>query len=112
MNDKKYLDLIFQLIQEIEDVCITIPPKDFDTKPMEDFIIRNVNFIGETTKQLSDGFKDSHPEIPWSYLAGMRDRFLQYPLILESGPDSEWDKLVDYLFDFKEICFIAVFNRH
>jgi uncharacterized protein with HEPN domain len=108
MDDKKYLELIFQLVQEIEDICFTILPGDFDTKPMQDFIIRNVEIIGETTKHLSDEFKKSHPEIPWNYLAGMRDRFLQDPLILESGPDSEWDKLYDYLFDLKNVCFMVL----
>ena len=112
MNDKKYLESIFQLIQEIEDICFTIPGKDYDTKPMEDFIIRNVNNISETTKQLSDGYKKSHPEIPWSYLGGMRDRFLLHPLILESGADSEWDKLMDYLIDLKYICYSPKFNQH
>ena len=112
MNDKTYLDSIFQLIQEIEDICFTIPGEDFDTKPMQDFIIRNVNIISETTRQLSDGFKESHPEIPWSYLVGMSDRFLLHPLILESGVDSEWDKLGHYLFDLKYVCYATKFNQH
>ncbi len=29
--------------------------------------------VGEATKRLSPEFRDRHPEIPWSEMAGMRD---------------------------------------
>ena len=32
--------------------------------------------IGETVKRLSDSFRAAHPEIPWSEIAGMRDRLI------------------------------------
>jgi uncharacterized protein with HEPN domain len=32
--------------------------------------------IGEATKRLSDGFRDDHPSIPWTEMAGMRDRLI------------------------------------
>ena len=36
-------------------------------------VVRQVEIIGEATKRLSDGFRSSHPEIPWKKMAGMRD---------------------------------------
>ena len=31
---------------------------------------------GEGVKRLSPGFRDRHPEVPWSQIAGMRDRLV------------------------------------
>ena len=36
-------------------------------------ILYQVLIIGEATKRLSQEFRDGHPEIPWSSMAGMRD---------------------------------------
>ena len=32
--------------------------------------------LGEAVKRLSDGFREAHPAIPWSEIAGMRDRLI------------------------------------
>lgn len=34
---------------------------------------RLLEIIGEAAKQLSDPFRNQHPEIPWRQMAGMRD---------------------------------------
>lgn len=34
---------------------------------------REVEIIGEAARRLSDGFKDSHPEIPWSRMIAQRN---------------------------------------
>jgi len=36
-------------------------------------IIRQIEIIGEATKRLSTTFRNTHPEIPWRSMAGMRD---------------------------------------
>ncbi|AFY75450.1 hypothetical protein Syn7502_03623 (plasmid) [Synechococcus sp. PCC 7502] len=36
-------------------------------------ILYQVTIIGEATKRISPEFRQSHPEIPWRNLAGMRD---------------------------------------
>lgn len=36
-------------------------------------IIRQIEIMGEATKRLSSSFRTTHPEIPWSKIAGMRD---------------------------------------
>jgi len=48
-----------------------------DTKT-QDAVIRNIEIIGEATKNLSDTIRNKHPEIPWKGLAGMRDRLMQF----------------------------------
>lgn len=39
-------------------------------------IIRKFEIIGEASKHLPDGLKESHPEIPWKDMSGMRDRLI------------------------------------
>lgn len=36
-------------------------------------VVRCLEVIGEATKRLSETFRESHPAIPWSKMAGMRD---------------------------------------
>jgi uncharacterized protein with HEPN domain len=42
----------------------------------QDAVVRNLEIIGEATKNLSDEIRSNHPEVPWKNLAGMRDRLI------------------------------------
>jgi len=46
-----------------------------DTKT-HDAVIRNIEIIGETVKNLSNDIKASYDEIPWKNMAGMRDKLI------------------------------------
>ena len=39
-------------------------------------ILHQLLIIGEATKRLSDGFRGTLPDVPWSEMAGMRDRLI------------------------------------
>lgn len=41
-------------------------------------VIFQLVIIGEATKRLSDGFRSSHPSVPWSDIARMRDRMIHH----------------------------------
>jgi uncharacterized protein with HEPN domain len=41
-----------------------------------DAVVRNVEIIGEASKQLPEDFKVRHPQVPWSQMAGMRNRIV------------------------------------
>ena len=45
----------------------------FDDRKCQLAIVRCLEVIGEATKRLSETFRESHPAIPWSKMAGMRD---------------------------------------
>jgi uncharacterized protein with HEPN domain len=39
----------------------------------QDAVIRNLEVVGEAVKNLSQQFRDQHPQVPWKRVAGMRD---------------------------------------
>lgn len=41
---------------------------------ISDAVIRNFEIIGEASKKLSVDFKDTHSDIEWKRIAGMRDK--------------------------------------
>ena len=45
-------------------------------KLVQDGVLRNLEIIGEATKNISDEFRNQHPEIPWRKMAGMRDKLI------------------------------------
>jgi uncharacterized protein with HEPN domain len=46
-----------------------------DTKT-QDAVIRNLEIIGEATKNLSTRLQDTYSDVPWKSIAGMRDRLI------------------------------------
>lgn len=49
--------------------------KDIKT---QDAVVRNLEIIGEATKNISNDFKEKNPQIPWKKLAGVRDRLIHH----------------------------------
>lgn len=49
--------------------------RDFNT---QDAVVRNLEVIGEATKNLSVEFRNQHPGIPWRDMAGARDRLTHH----------------------------------
>ncbi len=41
-----------------------------------DAVVRNVEIIGEASKQIPDEFKQAHGALPWHQMAGMRNRIV------------------------------------
>jgi uncharacterized protein with HEPN domain len=44
----------------------------------QDAVIRNLEIIGEATKNLSDQLRMKHPDMPWKGMAGIRDRLIHH----------------------------------
>jgi uncharacterized protein with HEPN domain len=47
-----------------------------DDLKTQDAIVRNIEIIGEATKNLSAYFRNQYPAIPWKNLARMRDKLI------------------------------------
>ena len=39
-------------------------------------ILKSIEVIGEAASHVSPGYRESHPEIPWSRIVGMRNRLV------------------------------------
>jgi len=76
-TDSDFLSHIREAIQRITSYTETMRSVDFfkDIKT-QDAVVRNLEIIGEATKNLSGEIRNGHPEIPWKNLAGMRDRLI------------------------------------
>jgi uncharacterized protein with HEPN domain len=46
-----------------------------DTKT-QDAVIRNLEIVGEATKNLRPEVREQHPQLPWKGMAGVRDRLI------------------------------------
>jgi uncharacterized protein with HEPN domain len=47
-------------------------------KRTQDAVVRNLEVIGEATKNLPDEFRDQYPDIPWRDMSGTRDRLTHH----------------------------------
>jgi uncharacterized protein with HEPN domain len=76
-NDQVYLEHILESIGKIENFVSGLTQAEFDQNVMiQDAVIRNFEIIGEATKKISKQFTQSHPEVPWQDMAGMRDKLI------------------------------------
>ncbi len=76
-NDQVYLEHMLEAIVKIENFTKGISRFEFDQNVMiQDAIIRNIEIIGEATKKISKPVIQSHQEVPWSAMAGMRDKLI------------------------------------
>lgn len=76
-NDLVYLRHILDSISRIEEYVKGIKHGDFMKKPLiQDAVIRQIEIIGEATKNLSAEMKEKYSHIPWKDIAGMRDKVI------------------------------------
>lgn len=78
-NDLVYLDHILDSIGWIEEYTEGMEGPDFlSNKLVQDGTIRQIEIIGEATKNLSKDFREKYPQVPWKDIAGMRDRLIHH----------------------------------
>ncbi|MGH9855593.1 MAG: HepT-like ribonuclease domain-containing protein, partial [Blastocatellia bacterium] len=70
---------IQEAIRRIEDYTAGVTYEGFlaDTKT-QDAVIRNLEIIGEATKNLSEELRTKRPNIPWKSMAGVRDKLIHH----------------------------------
>ncbi|RME82061.1 MAG: DUF86 domain-containing protein [Caldilineae bacterium] len=61
----------------------------------QDAVIRNLEIIGEATKNLSKKLRERHPNVPWKSMAGVRDRLIHH--YFGVNLDIVWQIVVDEL---------------
>ncbi|MXV78245.1 DUF86 domain-containing protein, partial [Candidatus Poribacteria bacterium] len=54
------------------------PARRLDDIKTQDAVIRNLEVIGEATKNLSSELRNRYPSVPWKGMAGARDRLIHH----------------------------------
>ena len=66
---------------------------------MQDAVVRQLEIIGEASRQLSDDFREQHDDVPWRAIIGMRNRIAHDYLNIDL--DVVWDVVQHDLPDLK-----------
>jgi uncharacterized protein with HEPN domain len=75
-SDRVYLAHILEAIARIESYAAVGRDEFMKTYHWQDAVIRQLEIIGEATKQLSAEFRERHPAVPWRRIAGLRDKLI------------------------------------
>jgi len=76
-DSKLYLEDIIKSIDSILAYINNLPYEDFVRNNMIiDAVVRNLEVIGEASKNIPSEIKSLHPDIPWREMSGMRDKVI------------------------------------
>ena len=76
-DDSIYLRHILDSIITIEEYLRGVNETKFKaTKLLQDGAIRQIEIIGEAVRHISKDLRKTYPEVPWSDIAGMRDKLI------------------------------------
>jgi len=72
-----YLDEIIEASEKIERFTDGMSYEEFvEDQKTVDAILRNFEVIGEAAKNVPEGFRREYNHVPWSEMAGMRDKLI------------------------------------
>ncbi len=75
--DQDLIEDIVICLSKIEEYIHGLNYEDFvNDYKTQDAIIRNLEVMGEASKQISSGVKKEYQNIPWKMIAGTRDRLI------------------------------------
>lgn len=73
-NYKMFIEDILESIEKIESYIHGLSYKRFVAKGMVvDAVIRNLEIIGEASRNIPDSIRGNHPEIQWKKMVGLRN---------------------------------------
>ena len=82
MSERGDMESLSDIKEAVRRIGLYIEEMDYeeflqDTKT-QDAVVRNLEILGEATKNISAGLKEGYPQIPWKKLAGVRDRLIHH----------------------------------
>ena len=72
-KDRLYLESIRDCLERIADYTTGGEQEFLASRLIQDGVVRNLEVIGEATKNLSTELREANPATPWRQIAGMRD---------------------------------------
>lgn len=78
-NDKLYVYDIAECCRKIEEYLNGVTEEDFKNNAMlQDALVRNIEIIGEASKNLSEETRENNPQIEWRDIMRMRDKIVHH----------------------------------
>jgi uncharacterized protein with HEPN domain len=78
-RDRDFLEDIVEALGRIAEYIDGLTLSGFlNDRKTEDAVARNLEIIGESSKNVSDVLKIKYPEIPWKKLSGLRDKLIHF----------------------------------
>lgn len=85
-SDTVYLKHIWDAINQIETYVDSLDYSQFEqTRLIQDGVIRQLEIIGEASRNLSDEFRDQHAELPWRQIIGLRNHLIHAYFDIDLG---------------------------
>ncbi|MGQ9627081.1 MAG: HepT-like ribonuclease domain-containing protein [Anaerolineae bacterium] len=76
-DDTVYLWHILDAIGQIEDYLKGVSEGQFlQNRLLQDGVVRQLEIIGEDSRNLSGEFQKEHPEVPWRQIIALRNRII------------------------------------
>ena len=72
-KNRLYLESIRDCLERIADYTTGGEQEFLASRLIQDGMVRNLEVIGEATKNLSTELREANPATPWRQIAGMRD---------------------------------------
>ena len=77
---RTYRDYILDILSSIQEIEEFVEDMDFEDfvkdRKTANAVIRSLEVMGEAAKKIPSEIRDKYPEIPWKYIAGMRDKLI------------------------------------
>lgn len=93
------IERLRHILEQIDALTALVPELTFESLDNDKVryygIVKMTEIIGEAAYKLTDEFKDSHPEVPWNVIKGMRHYLVhEYYQVSKEGL---WDTLTNDL---------------